>query len=107
MMNRKLYGVISHVEGKKVYMGGHNDTYIKLKTLASKNPDNVTPFAYEGNKFYIISNGVDFEDMVGEKVIVWASVRKYSFKSTFSHNKGDIIKGWNLYASKVEKNGDW
>lgn len=105
---RKLYGVISHIEGKKVYMGGHNDTYIKLKGLSKKMNRKTTPFVQNENKFYVLANNVDFpKTLIGEKVIVWAFIKKYRFKSAFEHNKGELIEGWNLYTTKVQKNGNW
>lgn len=104
----KLYGVISHIEGKKVYMGGHNETYIKLKELSKKMKRKMTPFIQNENKFYVLVDNIDFPNsLIGEKAIVWVFVKKYKFKSKFEHNKGEIIEGWNLYATKVQKNDNW
>jgi hypothetical protein len=111
----KLYGVLSHKEGNKIFLGGHIETYEKLKNIHKKickkkisTDINFLSPLKDGNKFYILANGIEFLDSVfGEKHIIWAFVKKYKFTSQFSHNKGSIIEGWNLYMTKAEKNGNW
>lgn len=104
---RKLYGIVSSIDEKKIYLGGHNDTYEKLQKIKKNKEDN-TPFTCEGNKFYVIINNMSVpEHIIGEKVIIWAYIKKYRFTSSQNHNKGDLVSGWNIYATKIEKNDDW
>lgn len=99
----KLYGIIDGISGKKITIGGHNDSIEKLLKLI---PDNGKHPILDGNKFYGHYN-MNIDDLVGEKVAVWAYVKKYNFASTFEHNRGVIIKGWNLVITRIEKNTDW
>lgn len=119
----KLYGVLSHKEGNKLFLGGHIETYEKLKNIHKnickkkcKNDNKKMPLAginflsplRDGNKFYVLANDIEFPDSAfGEKYILWAFVKKYKFISQFSHNKGSVVEGWNLYMTKAEKNRNW
>ena len=101
---RRLYGIISDISDKKIIIGGHNDTIEKLKKII---PNNGRHPVLDGNKFYIQSNINVPTNLIGEKVEVWVYVKKYDFASTFIHNKGERIIGWNLVLEKIEKNIDW
>ena len=99
----KLYGVIDSVCGKKTILGGHSDTIDKLKRCPNQGKSPLL----EGNKFCIYTAVPISPDMVGEKVVAHAYVKKYKFMSTYEHNKDELIQGWTLYASKVIEDRDW
>jgi hypothetical protein len=50
---------------------------------------------------------LDFAKLLGKKVVVWAKPTVFNFVSTFSHNAGQRVQGWNLRASKIQLSGDW
>ena len=107
---RKYYGIVSSVESKRIVLGGHNDSIDKLRGLSGQlygkttgvNSNYANPLL-EGNKFYVKCDGSTIPPGVeGKKVTVWVYVKKYSFKSTFTHNKDQQIQGWNLMLTKIE-----
>lgn len=93
---RKLYGVVSYVDEKKICIGGHNDTIEKLKKIEGK----TTPLR-EGNKVIILGNSFS-RDIIGKKVIVWAKVKRFKFTA-----HGRPIEGWNLRFIKMKITDDW
>jgi hypothetical protein len=102
---RKLYGVVNNIGINSILLGGHNDSIIKLRRFKYEGK---SPITYT-NKFYVVykEEAIIPPDIVGEKVIVWVSVKKYKFLSTYKKNKGELIEGWKLHLLKIEKNSDW
>lgn len=107
----KLYGIVSNINDKNIIIGGHNETLDKLKriNIPGNNP------ILDSNKFIVSYNSShrcpicleDKPNLIGEKIIVWVHVRKYTFKSQYSHNLGEEISGWKLHLVSLEKNNDW
>jgi hypothetical protein len=105
MTTRKLYGVVGQVNAGSILIGGHNDSIDKLRAVKypGKNPLTDT------NKFYVVfkEEAAIPSDITGEKVVVWAQVKKYKFISSYAENKGEVMEGWKLHLIKIEKNKDW
>jgi hypothetical protein len=98
----RVYGILSHFEGKKIIIGGHHDSLDKLNAANKKMGGNGP--ILDGNKFYCYStNPTRYEHLVGEKVTALVSIKRYQFESTYTHNKGAIVKGWSLYARDIAR----
>jgi hypothetical protein len=120
----KLCGVVTWSNDKKILMGGHIPSIIKLKKYVDTNikfvehhepgqepvqgaakPSISHPLT-NSRKFYVNHDAV-LPEIQGEKVIVWVNVCKYQFTSNATHNLGQQIRGWNLRLVRIEKNPDW
>jgi hypothetical protein len=94
----KLYGVVDSVEEKKLVLGGHLNTIEKLRNI----DHGISPIM-ESNKFCVKHSNDCDNILPGDKVLVWAQVKKYRFASKFQHNFGEQIIGWSLILKKIEK----
>lgn len=89
----KLYGIAS-IDGKKLILGA--------SPSIDKLPTNLKAPIVDG-KIYILINNCPIPPIEGEGVCAWVRIKKYTFTSSYEHNKGELIRGYSLYLIKVEK----
>ena len=89
----KLYGIAS-IEGKMLTLGA-SPSIDKLPASDRK--------PVVDGKISIVINNCPIPPIEGEGVCAWVRIKKYSFKSNYEHNKGELIRGYSLYLIKVEK----
>ncbi len=97
----KLFGICDHVGEKSLLIGGDNETMNKLHSFKHPGKSPLT----DNNKFYVmfketaaIPAGIE-----GEKITIWVRPSKYKFYSKFKNNEGEVVQGWQLNLSKIEK----
>ena len=113
----RLYGIVDSCDANTIYLAGHAESIQKVKSTAKS--WNRIP-SIKDNKIKIQYNlalglipvgaakkNPSDEGIVGKKVQVWVRIHKYEFTSKSEHNKGELIKGFNLYLTKFEANSDW
>lgn len=103
-MSRKLHGVVSSVDDKIIIIGGHIPSLEKLRDINDQLTANFNPISY--NNVSINYGTVPVDNLIGKKVTVWVRIKKYNFKSTFTHNLGEVVFGWYLQLIKVEES-EW
>ena len=105
----KLMGVVSHFNGGYMYLGGHEESCIKVNNLGLCTPSNkfhvTMPRSLDTLECINFNGSVmafDSNLIIGKKVIVWVRPRRYSFRSRYQHNKNEIISGTSLVLFKLQ-----
>jgi hypothetical protein len=89
----KLFGIAS-IEGKILTLGSSPS----IDKLPAGNKIPVV-----NGKINININNCPIPQVEGEGVCAWVRIKKYSFKSKYEHNKGEVVRGYSLYLIKIEK----
>ena len=116
---RRICGVITEASVGNIIIGGHEDSrntliaihdnFNTLKCSSYKSPLTATGVAISYNTKTELVDGRNLpldagvDSLVGSKAIVWAYARSYKFVSTYDSNKGEIIYGWSMRATRIKK----